>query len=129
MKKLSRKGGGNNLDDQYYKGLDLKDKEIGFYRAEKDSSQGEGGPGDNGLNHNESEKETANTCNTVAKKTRHHFSKAHRSILETTYHHNPKLNRTAQAGIAKELGLERGHIYVSLFSKASFPYILTATTL
>jgi hypothetical protein len=29
--KLSRKGGGDNLDDRYYEGLDLEDEEFGFY--------------------------------------------------------------------------------------------------
>ncbi|KAF4634682.1 hypothetical protein G7Y89_g3425 [Cudoniella acicularis] len=31
-KKLSRKGGGDNLDNRYYKGLDLEDKKYRFYK-------------------------------------------------------------------------------------------------
>jgi hypothetical protein len=72
----------------------------------------------------------AQTRKKVAKKTRIHFSEAHRATLETAYRRNPAQDRTAQAGIADELGLEKDRIYVSPFSQASFPpRILTAVAL
>lgn len=94
-------------------------------RTDRDSSRKENRPtSDDKLDHNRSERR-----NTAAKKTRKRLSEAHRATLETAYHQNPTLNRVAQAGIAEKLRLEKDQIYVSPFSKASFPYMLTATVL
>lgn len=82
-------------------------------------------PCDNEFDRDEFERNRANTHNKVVKKTRKHFSEVHRATLETAYCHNPTLHRTAQAGIAEELGLEKYRVYVCSFNEAYF-HMLTA---
>lgn len=83
-------------------------------------------PCDNEFDRDEFERNRANTHNKVVKKTRKHFSEVHRATLETAYCHNPTLHRTAQAGIAEELGLEKYRVYVCSFNEAYFHMLTTA---
>ena len=141
--KLRRKGVDNGLNDRYYEGLDFEDEEIGFYQeanqiepqqsreydqqqAAEDSNQKDDEidnvPCDNEFDHDGFERNRANTHSKVVKKTRKHFSEVHRATLETAYCHNPMLHRTAQAGIAEELGLEKYRVYVCSFIEALFSH-------
>ncbi|KAG4431790.1 hypothetical protein IFR05_012729 [Cadophora sp. M221] len=65
------------------------------------------GSRDTKFDHTGSETEAADTCNTVAKKTRRHLSEAHRATLETAYQRNPKPKKTGNAEMATQLGLEK----------------------
>ena len=77
---------------------------------------------DNEFDHDGSERNRANIHNKMTKKTRKQFSKVHRATLETAYCHNPRLHRTARAGIAEELGLEEYRVHVCSFIEAFSPH-------
>lgn len=131
-KKLSRKRGGDNLDDQYYEGLDLEDKEFGFYELStlllraaqtlpvqllgrsREEDQSASRSCDDGLDHNGFERKPVAT--------RRKLSLTQTRILETVFRRSPRIDVGEQARLAKELGIERGRISVSLFSRVLLSY-------
>lgn len=77
---------------------------------------------DNEFDHDVSERNKANIYEKVIKKTRKHFNEVHHATLKIVYCHNPMLHRTAQAGITKELKLEKYRFYVCSFTETLFSH-------
>lgn len=94
-KKLSRKGCGDNLDDRYYETLDLEDEEFELNTC------------DDRLDHDGSEPVT----------TRRRLSPTQTRTLEDEFRRNPRIDVGTRARLAKELGIEKHRISVSLFSR------------